>query len=57
MTSFEKKTIYFDKAGEQNTDTLLKFTKEYVEKEDIRDVVVASTTGKTGARAANAFKG
>jgi hypothetical protein len=57
MSSFEKKTIYFDKAGEQNTDILLKFTKEYVEKEDIRDIIVASTTGKTGARAANTFKG
>src|SRR5208337_338757 len=57
MSSFEKKTIYFDKAGEQNTDILLKFTKEYVEKEDIRDIIVASTTGKTGARAAKTFKG
>ncbi|MGD0978494.1 MAG: pyruvate kinase alpha/beta domain-containing protein [Candidatus Bathyarchaeia archaeon] len=57
MSSFEKKTIYFDKAGEQNTDILLKFTKEYVEKEDIRDIIVASTTGKTGTRAANTFKG
>ena len=57
MSSFERKTIYFDKAGEQNTDILLKFTKEYVEKEDIRDIIVASTTGKTGARAANIFKG
>jgi len=57
MSSVEKKTIYFDKAGEQNTDILLKFTKEYVEKEDIRDIIVASTTGKTGARAAKTFKG
>jgi len=57
MSSVEKKTIYFDKAGEQNTDVLLKFAKEYVEKEDIRDIVVASTTGKTGARAAKTFKG
>ena len=57
MSSVEKKTIYFDKAGEQNTDILLRFTKEYVEKEDIRDIIVASTTGKTGARAAKTFKG
>lgn len=57
MSSFEKKIIYFDKAGEQNTHLLLKFTKEYVEKEDIRDIIVASTTGKTGAEAARTFKG
>jgi hypothetical protein len=57
MSSSEKKTLYFDKAGEQNIDILLKFTKEYVEKEDIRDIIVASTTGKTGARAAKTFKG
>jgi hypothetical protein len=57
MSSFEKKIIYFDKAGEQNTNLLLKFTKEYVEKEDIRDIIVASTTGKTGAEAARTFKG
>jgi hypothetical protein len=57
MSSFEKKIIYFDKAGEQNTHLLLKFTKEYVEREDIRDIIVASTTGKTGAEAARTFKG
>jgi hypothetical protein len=57
MSSFEKKIIYFDKAGEQNTHLLLKFAKEYVEKEDIRDIIVASTTGKTGAEAARTFKG
>jgi hypothetical protein len=57
MSSFEKKIIYFDKAGEQNTHLLLKFAKEYVEREDIRDIIVASTTGRTGAEAARTFKG
>lgn len=57
MSSFEKKAVYFGKAGEQNTDALLRFAKEYIEKEDIKDVVVASTTGKTGAKAAKTFKG
>lgn len=57
MSSIEKKTIYFNKPGEQDTDTLLKFVKEYVEKEDIKDIVVASTTGETGAKAAKIFKG
>jgi hypothetical protein len=57
MSSFKKKTVYFPKAGEQNTDALLEFAKQYVEKEDIRDIIVASTTGKTGSKAAKTFKG
>ena len=57
MSSFEKKTLYFEKAGEQNTDTLLRYAKEYVEKENIRDIVVASTTGKTGVKVAKTFRG
>jgi hypothetical protein len=57
MSSHERKTIYFSKAGEQNTDALLKVAKEYIDKEDIKDVIVASTTGNTGAKAAKTFKG
>jgi len=57
MSSFEKKAVYFSKAGEQNTDALLRFAREYIEEEDIKDVIVASTTGKTGAKAAKTFKG
>jgi hypothetical protein len=57
VNALKKKTIYFSEAGEQNTDTLLKLVKDYVKKEGIRDVVVASTTGKTGAEAANILKG
>jgi hypothetical protein len=57
MSSFERKTAYFSKAGEQNTDALLKFAKEYIDKEDIKDIIVASTTGNTGAKAAKTFKG
>jgi hypothetical protein len=53
----EKKTVYFDKAGGQNTDALLKLAKEYVEREGISDIVVASTSGETGAKAARLFKG
>jgi hypothetical protein len=57
MSLVEEKTVYFAKAGEQNTDTLLEVVKKYVEKEDIKDIVVASTTGQTGAKAAEMFKG
>lgn len=57
MTSVKKKTLYFEEAGTKNTDALLEFAKKYVEKEGINDIVVASTTGKTGAKASSVFKG
>jgi hypothetical protein len=57
MSSVGKKTVYFKAAGAQNTDALLEFVKRYVEKEGIRDIVVASTTGETGAKASRIFKG
>ncbi|MEM3458203.1 MAG: pyruvate kinase alpha/beta domain-containing protein [Candidatus Bathyarchaeia archaeon] len=57
MSTIERKTIYFKEAGAKNTDALLKLVKEYVEKEGIKDIVVASTTGETGAKASKIFKG
>lgn len=57
MSMVEKKTVYFEKAGNQNTETLLKTVKEYAEREDIRDIVVASTSGETGAKASKTLKG
>lgn len=53
----EKETIYFKKAGRENTDFLLNFAREYAEREEIKDIVVASTTGETGAKASKIFKG
>jgi len=57
MSLTERKVVYFNEAGEQNTDTLLKVVREYIEKENIRNIVGASTTGLTGAKAAKLFKG
>jgi len=53
----ERKTIYFEKGGNQNTGTLLKHVKKYAESAGIRDIVVASTSGETGAAASRLFKG
>jgi len=53
----KKKAIYFKEAGGQNTDALLRFVKEYIEKEDTKDIVIASTTGETGVKASKIFKG
>jgi len=57
MSLVKKKSIYFKEAGGQNTDVLLQFVKKYAEKEDVKDIVIASTTGETGAKAARIFKG
>ncbi len=52
-----RKTCYFEKPGRQNTDAVLQFVKEYISAENIRNVVVASSTGETGAKAAEILKG
>jgi hypothetical protein len=57
MSQAEKKTLYFGQTGKPNTDALLEFVKEYAEKEGIRDITVASTTGETGVKASKIFKG
>ena len=56
MSLHKKKITYFKKTGKQNTKTLLTLVKEYVEKEGIKDIVVASTTGETGAKASRLLK-
>ena len=53
----EKKTHYFGKSGKQNTDAILKIVKKYVERERMENIVVASSTGETGAKAAKILKG
>jgi hypothetical protein len=53
----ERKTVYFDSAGRHNTAVVLKLAKKYAETEGIKDIVVASTTGETGAKASQMFKG
>ena len=55
MSSVERKTLYFEAKGKQNTNALLKRVREYADKTDVRDVVVASTTGETGIAASKLF--
>ncbi|MCK4424260.1 hypothetical protein KAU93_01145 [Candidatus Bathyarchaeota archaeon] len=57
MSSVERKVIYFKKTGGQNTDALLRFVRGYAEKENIKDIVIASTTGETGVKASKIFEG
>ena len=51
------KTIYFDSPEEADTELTLKATKERAEALNIKDVVVASTTGATGMKAVEVFQG
>lgn len=52
----EKMTVYFEKPGD-HTEEVLKLAKKRAEELGIRDIVVASTTGRTGAVASEVFRG
>ena len=56
MAPIVKKTHYFKEPGRQNTDALIDIVKDYVEKERIKNIVIASSTGEAGAKAAKALK-
>jgi hypothetical protein len=55
--STTKKTCYFEKPGKENTEAVLERVKEYVAAENIGNIVIASSTGETGAKAAKMLKG
>lgn len=57
MSHVERKTTYFEAPGKQNTDTLLKIVRAYADKTGVKDILVASTTGETGAKTSKLFKG
>jgi hypothetical protein len=57
MEPIRKKTVYFGTSGEQNTSAVLKIVKEYIDREKIENVIVASSSGETGAETAKAFRG
>ena len=56
MTMF-KETIYFDEPGKVNTDEALRLAKKRSEELSIRSIVVASSSGETGAEVSRLFKG
>ena len=53
----ERKTVYFDKPGKENTEALLKTVKDYADAFGVRDIVVASTSGETGVAASKMLHG
>jgi len=52
-----KSILYFSEPGEANTDKALKAAKERADELGIKDIVVSSTLGGTGARAVEVFNG
>lgn len=53
----ERKIVYFEKVGEENTEATLRIAKERAEELGIKTIVVASTRGITAARAVEVFDG
>ena len=57
MANIICKVVYFEKPGPENTEETLKIAKERAEELGIRNIIVASTTGETGVKASEVFKG
>jgi len=53
----ELKTLYFDSKGPANTDATLQCARERADALGLQNIVVASYTGETGAKAAQVFAG
>lgn len=51
----EKKIYYFEKPGEQNTDKLIEMVKSRKEDLEINNIIVASVSGKTTLKVAEAI--
>ena len=53
----EAKTVYFENPGIENTDTTFSIAKARAKELGISKILVASTTGRTAVKAAEAFAG
>ena len=56
MAKLEKVSIHFVEPGPENTDDVIEAVAKRVKEEDIETVIVASTTGSTGVKFAEALK-
>jgi len=57
MSYVERRTVYFEAVDSKNTESLLRVARAYAEEAEIKDIVVASTTGETGEKVSKLFKG
>jgi len=55
MPDLNIEVTYFENGGPQNTDKALKIAKKYADEFNVKDIVIASTTGTTGEKSLNIF--
>jgi hypothetical protein len=55
MTDLNIEGIYFEKGGPQNTSKALEIAKKYAEQLDVKEIIMASTTGSTASKALEYF--
>jgi hypothetical protein len=57
MSEIAVRGVYFGSEGKENTERTLEIAKARADELGIKTILVATTTGETGARAAEFFKG
>ncbi len=57
LKAMELKTTYFENPGVENTEEVLRITKQRAKELGIKTIVVASTVGDTAVKATKAFSG
>ncbi len=55
MTDLNIEVRYFEKGGPQNTNKALEIAKKYADQFNIKDILIASTTGTTASKALEIF--
>jgi len=55
MSDLKLEVTYFEKSGPQNTNRALEIAKKYAEEFNIKDIVLASTTGSVAEKASQFF--
>ncbi len=55
MTDLNLEVTYFEKGGPQNTEKALEIAKKYADQFNIKDIVMASTTGTTAEKSLDLF--
>ncbi|MFW9973293.1 MAG: hypothetical protein ACFFDF_24125, partial [Candidatus Odinarchaeota archaeon] len=55
MTDINIEVTYFEKGGPQNTYKALEIAKKYADQLNIKDIIIASTTGTTASNALEFF--
>ncbi|MFX1308799.1 MAG: hypothetical protein ACFE8C_03805 [Promethearchaeota archaeon] len=55
MTDISIEVMYFENGGPHNTNKALEIAKKYADQFNVRDIVIASTTGTTASKALEYF--